>query len=301
MTRLNPFDFRASYKLEFESRIWNLILSLNPFDFRASYKHPPKRRRQTKLTVSIPLISGLHTNLKQQCGQKWFYASQSLWFQGFIQTRRRQLEPNCRKVSIPLISGLHTNDGRGRISGANRVSIPLISGLHTNLATGWVLRGLVIVSIPLISGLHTNKGKSWNTKRQLSLNPFDFRASYKLYYLYNKKRKRGLNPFDFRASYKPDEDFATCEAAVSLNPFDFRASYKLTKACDAKEPPSQSLWFQGFIQTKWRDRYSDVKVVSQSLWFQGFIQTERGVHHAERDGWSQSLWFQGFIQTRWVM
>ncbi len=131
-----------------------------------------------------------------------------------------------------------------------------------------------------------------------------------------------LNPFGFRASYKLGEPGICAVAkAVSiplvsglhtnrrpcadrrpflrLNPFGFRASYKPgEKTASNRKPSSQSLWFQGFIQTEWGG-YMPTGSMSQSLWFQGFIQTHQKIDKPSTSKLSQSLWFQGFIQTPW--
>ena len=108
--------------------------------------------------------------------------------------------------------------------------------------------------------------------------------------------------------------------SLCLNPFVFRASCRRIGIClAARVQVSQSLCFQGFMQTSARSRtahgpaglnpfvfrascrqvydfYTQKAFASQSLCFQGFMQTNRK-DKDEKSIKSQSLCFQGFMQT----
>jgi len=102
--------------------------------------------------VSIPLFSGLHTDLGRYrlAGRS---PSQSLCFQGFILTTIRHRDQGGLMVSIPLFSGLHT-DGKGDRIGK--------AGLSQSLC---------------FQGFILTEGAGW-ARLRTGLNPSVFRASY---------------------------------------------------------------------------------------------------------------------------
>ena len=154
--------------------------TLNPFDIRASFKHVCITEVEQVNGLSIPLISGLHSNQLKPYKDTMAKLSQSLWYQGFIQTGRRYRFGVSRWLSIPLISGLHSNLPLAHRTQTNGPLNPFdirasFKQLFSRKAKptrnsqslwyqGFIQTSLsqlrpkqTALSIPLISGLHSNQ------------------------------------------------------------------------------------------------------------------------------------------------